>query len=285
MSPGKFIRDNALSVWFSVPSVPMFMEKMRSLRPRSLPSLRWSFFCGEALPIRAVKNWTTAAPNSRIVNLYGPTETTIAITEYEWEPSPGDARLDTVPLGWVFPSHRACLLADGQVNSGPGRGELCLSGPQVTTGYLNDATKTAEHYVRFADRSDIVWYKTGDIVDRRDDGCMLFVGRADSQVKINGHRVELQEIEAILRALAKSDLIVAVPWPSTTTGAGGVVACAANVSAADCQRILRACQDLLPPYMVPSRLVSLPALPLNANGKIDRKAIVALLDNPAVCPS
>ncbi len=85
LKPGGFIRDHELTVWFSVPSVAVFLRRFGMLTPGRYPSLRWSLFCGEALPVEIAEAWAAAAPNSIVENLYGPTEATIACTVYRWD--------------------------------------------------------------------------------------------------------------------------------------------------------------------------------------------------------
>jgi amino acid adenylation domain-containing protein len=287
LAPARFIREAGLSVWFSVPSIPMLMRRTRTLRPGLFPGLRLSLFCGEALPQSLAEAWADAAPRSVIVNLYGPTEATIAITEYLWhrEASAAAARHGIVPLGTVFPTQRAALLdEDGALVAGAGRGELCLGGSQVTAGYLDDPGKTARHYLTLPDPSPGpatgtgLWYRTGDLVERDEAGCLYFLGRTDSQIKIMGHRIELQEVDHALRQAAGTDLAVAVPWPETGDGLRGLVGCVVPAGPADAAALLAACRNRLPDYMVPSRIVFLATLPLNSNGKIDRKALRAQLE-------
>ena len=167
LAPSRFIRDKRLTVWFSVPSVVMMMSRMRMLRPDLFPSLRLSLFCGEALPASAAQAWQYAAPNSRIENLYGPTETTIAISHYTWDTSVDVTQFPNgvVPIGDVFPNHEACII-DPQyrpVDVGL-EGELCLSGPQVARCYLNDPERTRERFVTIPGKGASLWYRTGDLV-------------------------------------------------------------------------------------------------------------------------
>ncbi len=279
LAPARFIRDAGLTVWFSVPSVPMLMKRTRTLTPGVFPDLRLSLFCGEPLPESIAATWAAAAPRGALVNLYGPTEATIAIAEYAWTPdgSGGAARHGVVPLGRLFPGHRGALLGeDGDATEGPGRGELCLCGPQVTAGYLNDPERTARQYVALPGLSGGPWYRTGDVVERDGSGCLYFHGRVDSQIKLNGHRIELQEVDHVLRAVSGTDLAVTVAWPVTEEGVRGLVGCVG--APADAAALLAGCRERLPDYMVPARIVFPETLPLNSNGKIDRKALFDLLD-------
>ena len=101
MAPAKFIRDHELTMWFSVPSVIGLLSRLRLLAPKSFPSLRYSLFCGEPLPAASAERWLQAASNSLLENLYGPTETTIAISHYRWDEkrSPEECVNGIVPIG------------------------------------------------------------------------------------------------------------------------------------------------------------------------------------------
>ena len=284
MAPAKFILDARLTVWVSVPSVAMFLEKVQVLRPGVFPSIRLSFFCGEPLPVRTAEAWHRATPNARLVNLYGPTEATVAISEYVWQgaKSVAEARHGIVPMGWIFPTQQAALLAsEGVLITGFGEGELCLSGSQVTTGYLNNPEKTAHHYIHIPETGERLWYRTGDWVQRREDGCLFFLRRVDNQIKLRGHRIELQEIDAVIRAVCGNDFAVTIPWPRNEEGVQGLVACMVASDSVEGETVLEACRRHLPSYMVPSRVERLPTLPLNANGKIDRVALIHHLDAQA----
>jgi acyl-coenzyme A synthetase/AMP-(fatty) acid ligase len=121
------------------------------------------------------------------------------------------------------------------------------------------------------------WYRTGDRVASAPEYGFVFLGRTDAQTKIAGYRVELQEIEEVVRLAARCDSVAALPWPLDADGfARGLVVCVAHSAASD-DAILTACRDQLPPYMVPSQVHRIPNWPLNPNGKTDRRAIAALV--------
>ncbi|MGB8522545.1 MAG: AMP-binding protein, partial [Candidatus Acidiferrales bacterium] len=151
MAPSKFIRDNRLTMWFSVPSVIGLLSRIRLLSSDCFPSLRCSLFCGEPLSASYAAAWQDAAPNSIVENLYGPTETTIAITHYGWnrERSPRECVNGVVPIGWPFDGQRACVTDTNREPVATGQsGELCLSGTQVTSCYWNSPEKSCEQFVR-----------------------------------------------------------------------------------------------------------------------------------------
>ena len=152
-----------------------------------------------------------------------------------------------------------------------------MSGPQVTMGYWRDPEKTAAAFVVPPGR-DEVFYRTGDRVRRpRDDGPLTYRGRVDHQIKVLGHRVELGEVEAAIRAESGEDAVVAIGWPPTPAGAGGIVAFLAATDV-DVPELLERLRARLPAYMVPREVRLLEALPLNANGKYDRGALRRSLD-------
>ncbi len=279
MAPANFIRDKKLTVWVSVPSVGIFMSKMRLLRPGAFPTLRWCLFCGEPLLVKSAEGWQEAAPAAVVENLYGPTEATVAITTYRWDSrtSPAKSRNGVVPIGWAFEGQQCCVIDEAFNVLGKNvPGELCLGGSQVTAGYFNNPEKTNHHYVRIPSGGEGTWYRTGDLAVEDDDGCFHYIGRIDNQVKILGYRVELGEVDAALRSLSGSDLAVSVPETDADgkiTSLVGFV-CGGKASRED---IIDGCRKRLPAYMVPRDVVSINEMPLSSNGKIDRMALAKKL--------
>jgi len=279
MFPGKYIADCGITLWFSVPSTVVLMNRLKLLKPGKYPQLRFSLFCGEALPVEMVQKWAEAAPNSVLENLYGPTELTIACTLYRWNPqtSPAESEHGVVPIGEPYPGMQV-LVADEHLNEvAVGQaGELLMTGPQLTLGYYKDAQRTAAAFVTPPGRSEI-YYRTGDRVRRPEPGQpLIYLGRVDNQIKIQGYRVELGEVEAILRQEAGVDVAIAIGWPVTASGADGIVGFI-GADAADTAAIRERAIARLPPYMHPSELRTIAEFPLNANGKVDRKALLAML--------
>jgi amino acid adenylation domain-containing protein len=264
LNPSQFVRSARLTVWFSVPSVAMFMQRFRALRPAAFPSLRLSLFCGEALPVSLARAWALAAPGSLVDNLYGPTEATIACMAHRFDPAEEPDPSGLVPIGSPLRSTQVGIVD----------GELVVSGPQVVEGYLDDAQATAGAFVALPGLGRA--YRTGDRVRERPDGQLVFIGRLDSQIKVLGHRVELEEIEAVIREQTGLDAI-AVGWPRTESGAAGIVALVAgrDVDTATFREQLSA---RLPDYMLPRELRVVPELPLNANGKRDRRAAATTVE-------
>ena len=277
LAPTKFVTKNEITVWFSVPSIPAQMIRRNTLRPNSMPSLRWSLFCGEPLTQRAAEMWQAAAPNSIVENLYGPTELTIACFLHRWDPerSPAMCRNGIVPIGRPYDGLTAMLVDENLRPVAAGEiGELCVNGPQTTPGYWRAPEITAERYVELpvGRHQKRRFYRTGDLVARLAEGEYVFMGRADTQIKVLGHRVELGEIEAVLRAHPGVEHAVALGWPAVGTTADGIVAfVSGNLASVD--DLLERAKAALPPYIVPRRIFTLAEMPLNPNGKVDRRAL------------
>ena len=280
LMPARYLQESAITIWFSVPSVGRLMHRLRLLEPGAYPDLRLSLFCGEALTTELAESWATAAPNSIVENLYGPTELTLACTyyRYEREAAATESRHGVVPIGRAFPAAQT-LIADEslhEVQHGAD-GELLVAGPQVALGYFRDEERTAAAFV-VPPGQNHVFYRTGDRVCRSTpDGPLLYLGRVDHQIKIHGKRIELGEIDAALREVTGIETVAAVGWPVTEAGADGIVAfvAAAKVDARETRQQLA---GKLPDVAVPRAVHAVDELPLNANGKIDRGALVQMCD-------
>jgi acyl-coenzyme A synthetase/AMP-(fatty) acid ligase len=253
---------------------------VRALAPGAFPSLRLSLFCGEPLPESSARAWREAAPNGALENLYGPTEATIACL---LEPcgealavTPGRA---VIAIGRPFDGmHAAIVSPENHFLPAGETGELVLSGAQVSAGYWRDPALTAERYptLRHPALGARVFYKTGDLALEAQDGRFHHLGRVDNQVKIQGHRVELEEVDAQLRSLC-GDEAAAVAWPIRDGSAEGIVAFV-TAGARTPAEIRDGLKRVLPTYMLPRRIVALERLPLTLNGKIDRNALRASLE-------
>lgn len=280
LSPVRTVNALRLTHWFSVPSLISFASRLGTLKPGSMPTLRWSVFGGEPLTLGAAREWQTAAPYSTLEVLYGPTELTVSCTAYrfpadlaDWPVTPNG----TSPIGSCYPTLDLLLLDEDGLSADSG--ELCVRGPQRFPGYLDPANNPGR-FVGLTDPAELTdshWYRTGDRVALR-DGLLVHLGRTDHQVKIRGHRIELGEIEAALRDQpgVRDAIVLAVPAPD------GEPELQAAVSGAGCRsdQLFAALGERLPPYMLPRRISVLDELPLNPNGKIDRTALLTELDPP-----
>jgi amino acid adenylation domain-containing protein len=273
------------TVYFSVPSLLVYLQTMKLVTAGSFPSLTTILFGGEGYPKPMLARLLDAV-GDRIVlyNVYGPTECTCICSVYRVTAADLVEPAGYAPLGRLIPNFSGVILDESGRPAAPGDvGELYLGGPCVGLGYYNDAAQTAAAFVqnpthdRFVDRV----YRTGDLV-RLDplDGKIHFVGRADSQIKHQGYRIELAEIEHALVAVEGVDEAAAVYVANRATPRiVGVVASSRPLVPA---AVRVAVQETLPRYMIPEQIVVVDRLSKNANGKIDRRAILASLERAEV---
>ncbi|MDC8759689.1 non-ribosomal peptide synthetase [Janthinobacterium fluminis] len=226
---------------------------------------------GEAMPAETQKETFERLRHAGLHNLYGPTEAAIHVTHWACR---NDGR-SQVPIGRPISDTRAYVL-DGELNLAPAgvAGELYLGGVGLGRGYLKRAGLTAERFVAdpFDPRGGRL-YRTGDLVRWNGEGQLEYLGRIDHQIKIRGFRIELGEIEAQLLAqpAVREAVVVAKEGP----GGSRLVAYLSEQAghSADAGALRERLHQVLPDYMVPSAIVVLERLPLNANGKVDRKAL------------
>ncbi|MER5643541.1 amino acid adenylation domain-containing protein [Streptosporangium sp. NPDC002524] len=237
--------------------------------PARLPHLRDLITAGEPPGPEQVARWSA---HTRFHNWYGPTETTVCVVGTElsgtWERS--------LPIGYPLRGCRAHVLDEDMRECPVGvPGELYIGGPQVSRGYLGLPGMTAERFV--PDPFDALpgslpgarLYRTGDHVAWQEDGRIAFMGRLDRQVKIQGQRVEIGEVESVVRAHPEvTQAVVDAP--------GELVAYVAPLDAPGLAALRVHCAGRLPVYMLPTRVVRVPFLPLNASGKVDLAALRAL---------
>lgn len=273
----RFAAEHAVNWGFVPPALLPLLD------PAGLPRWRTVYTGAEAPGPEQVARWT--AGGRRFVHAYGPTEATVCVTWFEarghWD--------RPLPIGRPQPNHRLLVVDERLRPLGPGEpGELLIGGVGLARGYLGDAALTAQRFVPDpcwpddggADGSDQGGrrlYRTGDRVVRLDDGNLLFLGRADRQVKIRGQRVELGEPETVLRGHPR------VLHAVVDTAAGELVAYCTVLDPpgrdAPGEDELRAyCRRRLPAAMVPSRILRLPTLPMTPSGKVDLAALRTLLD-------
>jgi amino acid adenylation domain-containing protein len=276
------LQADSVSVLEVVPSLMRsLVETVEQAGPTrwKLPFMRWIVPNGEALPPRLCRQWLGLFPHIPIVNAYGTTECSDDATHHRIEDLSFDDALDSMPLGKTMGNLRVYVL-DKNLEPGPVGvpGEIYIGGIGVGRGYLGRPDLTAERFIPdpFSGEPGARLYKTGDLARYTSDGSLLFVGRTDHQVKVRGHRIELGEIEA---ALAKhADVKEATVLAEGSNEDKRLIAyLVLNQSDAVSMNDLRKwLKERLPGYMVPGQMVSLTSMPLNANGKVDRKALAAL---------
>ena len=285
-SPTEFVNRAGITHWFSVPSVAAVARQFGNLAPGSMPSLRWSMFCGEQLTLDQAAAWRAAAPGSVVENTYGPTELTISCSNFRLPRDPAawpETSNGTVPIGPVYP-HLEQLIVDPDGRPAE-TGELIVRGSQRFAGYL-DPADNGGRFVAFDGQTAGDWpldrpltaeayYRTGDLVRQELTG-LVHLGRIDRQVKINGYRIELGEIEHALRRHPAVAEAVALAVD------GSLILFYVGERLADAT-VKETIGQTLPRYMVPARVIYLDRLPLNPNGKVDHGQLKALIGNePAV---
>jgi D-alanine--poly(phosphoribitol) ligase subunit 1 len=279
MAPQRFIRSNAITCWMSVPTIITMMKANGALKPGVFQSLRLSVFCGEPLPMSAVEAWADAAPHSVVENIYGPTECTVVCMRQRLTPdAPVTPKRNILAIGTPYANFEIGIFDPAGIPVAPGAiGEIALKSDQLSDGYFNapDQTARAFRMIRGAR-----WYLTGDLGFQDAGGVFHHMGRADNQVKLKGNRIELDEVDMHLRKASGTELACTVAWPVIDGSAQGLVGFTTNPSVT-ADAIQQAMMAALPRYMVPSKIIHIDVLPQNINGKTDRKALAAMLEQSA----
>ncbi len=263
----RFIAEQAITVWYSVPSALTALVLRGELDATPLPKLRVVIFAGEVFPIKYLARLMELVPKPRYLNFYGPTETNVCT----WHEVPrGTPPTADLPIGAPLPGVSAAIeLEDGSAAPDGELGELVIGGPTVMHGYWNDPERTAR---TLRVDNGVRRYRTGDLVRKRADGELLFAGRRDSQIKTRGYRVELGEIEAALSAIegVVEAAVIAVPDETITNRLKAFVVTAAPISSAQLSRL---CRERLPSHMIPDEIEFRSELAKSSTGKIDRRAL------------
>jgi amino acid adenylation domain-containing protein len=268
LSPATYIKSRSLTHWFSVPSYGVMMDKLRQLKENNFPRLQFALFCGEALSVQLAKKFMSAAPGAQLLNLYGPTEATIAISAYYI----GEDLLEknnNVCIGRIFDNNDFAIEEEPGY-TGLAKGELLLCGDQVITNYFNRQEPDEKYFLR----EEVTWYRTGDIVELDEENNLYYLGRKDTQVKLNGYRVELGEIEATVKTIA--DERNAVCFVKEENNSGYLVCVLEGEKTVENVPLLEALRQKLPSYMLPQQIVYLHSFPLNPNGKVDRNEVIKI---------
>lgn len=277
ISPSKYINENKITVWFSVPSVISLLNKQGFLQKDCFPSLRLSLFCGEPLLERQISAWADSASNSICENLYGPTELTIACSAYRWEKNQKNIiHNEIVSIGKLY-DNMEYILVDEYSNQTTAEGELCIAGEQRFDGYLN-FHKNDSIFISLDNKhgEKKIYYKTGDRIKISSTGELLYLGRIDQQVKINGYRIELGEIESAFMKIEGVDraFVFCIEKKEQNQVKKLAAYVVGNITF---NAIIEKVKKILPTYMIPLQIKIEKAFPLNLNGKIDRKALINYL--------
>jgi amino acid adenylation domain-containing protein len=265
----RFIEEEAISVWYSVPSALTMLVTRGALESRAFPQLRTILFAGEVFPMKYLVRLMELVPNARYCNLFGPTETNVC-TWYEVPCfAPGGAP-GAIPIGRAIAGVETYAVGEGGDPVAPGEvGELYVRGPTVMHGYWADPERTSRTLFE-QDGSRV--YRTGDLVQQDAEGNFLFLGRRDAQIKSRGYRIELGDIEAALyeHPLVLECAAVAVPDELVTNRIKAVVATRAPVTESE---LVEHCSTRVPRYMIPESFEFRDELPKSSTGKIARRLL------------
>lgn len=266
------------NVWVSTPSFAQMCFLDKTFNGQHHSELSHFLFCGEELPHTEAARLMQRFPKSHIFNTYGPTETTVAVTGVEIT---ADLlkKYDRLPIGKVKPDTKITI--DKSKGDESGRGEIIISGPSVSKGYLNNPGKTEAAF--FKNKGDkFLSYRSGDAGFFDQNGMLFYRGRIDFQIKFNGYRIELEEINFYLSKNKYVRYGVAAPKYNKDHVVKQIVAeielkhgVARQHSEAALTKSIR--QDLaqnVMPYMIPQRFVYQNKLPISQNGKVDIKAVI-----------
>jgi amino acid adenylation domain-containing protein len=281
MMPGSLsalLERERVSVWYSVPTALVHLSLRGDLEARDLDSLRWVLFAGETFPGKHLRRIMRQLPAARFSHVYGSTEVNVCTYHHLGGPE---------ELGEPLPIGKACstsrtLVVDEDLEPVPDGevGELLVRGSTVMSGYWGDLEASRRALVRrpAAGGFEEVYFRTGDRVKLLDSGDLTFVARADFQVKVRGHRVELEEVETALLSLepVEEAAVFAVADGEGSRALRAVVVTAA-ADDARANELRAGLSKILPAHAVPAGITTMGALPRTPTGKVDRAALQARL--------
>jgi D-alanine--poly(phosphoribitol) ligase subunit 1 len=266
------LEDHHLTVALMVPSI------IHYLRPYfdeiDCKSMRYSLFCGEALPLDVTSEWAACVPRAKIMNVYGPTEDTIFCTHYTFSRDYNNKTSNgLLSIGKAMNGTYTIIVSDKKKEVSIGeKGELCLGGVQLTPGYWKNDEKNKDAFfdIKYNGQSTR-FYKTGDLCQADEQGDIMYLGRIDSQIKVQGFRVELSEIEFFAKEFLTKINAVAVAFTNQLNNTEiGMVFESAEF---DTKPLIDYMKTKMPGYMIPTQVRFVSSFPLNTNGKIDRKLL------------
>jgi len=266
----EYLEKKEITFIFFVPSVLISISQMKLLSHNSLPSLKKIIFAGEVMPTKHLAYWQKILSDKVYVNLYGPTEITVDCTYFFvdriYKPD------ENLPIGYPRNNTEVIILNEKNECTIIGeKGELCVRGSSLALGYWNDEKKSKTLFVQnplnknYYDRI----YRTGDIVYKNKKGQIIFVGRKDSQIKHWGYRIELGEIEHAASSLLSVNKCCVL----YNNEKKEIILFYESNKEISSVKFRKTLAKLIPNYMIPQSFIFLKKLPLNSNGKIDRKAL------------
>lgn len=266
----KSVDECGCTSWFSVPSLLIYLLTTKAITNESFKYLKRIIFGGEGFPkpkLKILFNYFGKRIN--LYNVYGPTECTCICSSYLISEKDFQNLDELAPLGKLSPNFDYIIL-----NSENNIGELCLTGPNVGSGYYNDKERTNSSFMQSPDNKNYneIIYKTGDLVEIKNDGYLYFRGRADNQIKHMGYRIELEEIEFAINTISQVKEVCVIYKRINDLGGEIRAIVAVNSNISD-KEILNNIKSKLPDYMIPKKIIVVDSLPKNQNGKIDRVII------------
>lgn len=272
----ELLEQHRLTVLQMVPS--MIRNLLPYLDEIDLESVRYNILCGEALTGKVIKGWHKGNQEMVTYNMYGPTEDTVFCTFYLIDKKNIDelkTANDVVCIGKTFKNSGLILLDDNDkiVNEANKEGELCLCGEQLSPGYWENEKENTSKFFKL---NDVSYYRTGDMCYYTEDENLMFVNRKDFQVKINGYRVELGEIESLYTEVSKGKFCIVMPYQNAQSNTE--LAIVIEGMEYDYSVHKEYIVSKLPKYMIPSRWLFVKNMPLNPNGKVDRKTITNIFN-------
>lgn len=266
-----YICERKVTTMIWAVSALCLITQLKGLTYRVPKDVNKILFSGEVMPIKHLKLWKKYLPDAQYINLYGPTEITCNCTYYRVDK---DFELDEkMPIGKPFPNEKVFLLDenDKEIVDKETPGELCVSGTALALGYYNNAEQTKKAFMQNPINPHYIEpiYRTGDLAFYDDNGDLCFAGRKDFQIKLMGHRIELEEIESIINSYAGIERACCVFDKKKNRIK------AFYIGSMEGKQIKKKMQESLPVYMIPSSFILLTELPITANGKIDRKKLLS----------
>ena len=270
------LEENEITFACMVPTVLNYLKPY--FDEIKLDKMKYSLFCGEALQEEIARRWSVCIPDGKIINAYGPTEATVFCTTYEFKENTSNKNFNgIVSIGKPMENIEAIVVDEKlkKVKNGE-KGELCISGDQLTQGYLNDEDRNKKAFFKYSTKGKpIRFYRTGDTAIIDDDGDFMFTGRLDDQIKIQGFRTELGEIEHHTREFTKSTNVKAIS-NEDDRGITQIHLFIENFkkNTEDLNEYLR---TKIPEYMLPASINNIHVFPFNGNGKVDKKKLIELI--------
>ena len=268
----ELLENQKLTIAQLVPSLLNYLQKY--FDEIYLPHVKYTFLTAEALPVKLAEDWSKCVPNSKIFNFYGPTENTVWSSCYEFKPNGFNHSYNgLLSIGKALNETEIIIIDKNyQILSYGNKGELCLSGTQLTSNYWKNDKKNSEafFYLDYKNKKT-KFYRTGDLCSFDVSGNIIYLGRIDFQAKINGYRVELCEVEHHAKSYLEKINVIAIEFTGKTKNSE--IGIAIESAKFDYGGLLEYLKIKMPNYMIPSKINILDLLPFNKNGKIDKKSL------------